>query len=60
MARIYIFVFITLFYLQRPKPLMWERIKYTDRFSFVNQSQVIHVVVDDILDSELSKDAEFW
>ena len=39
---------------------MWERIKYTDRFSFVNQSQVIHVVVDDILDSELSKDAEFW
>ena len=48
------------FYSQRPKPLMWERIKYTDRFSFVNQSQVLHVVVDDILDSELSKDAEFW
>ena len=39
---------------------MWERIKYTERFSFVNQSQIHHVVVDDILDSELSKTKEFW
>ena len=31
------------------KPLMWERLKYTHRFSFVNDSKIWHVVVDDRL-----------
>ena len=25
---------------QKRKPLMWERLKFTERFSFVNQSKV--------------------
>ena len=29
-----------------PKPLMWERLKMTPRFSFVTSSQVIHIIVD--------------
>ena len=34
--------------LQHPKPLMWERLKWTERFSFVTSSQVQHVVADDL------------
>ena len=37
---------------QRPKPLMWERQKFTERFQFVNKSKLVHIVVDDQLDSE--------
>ena len=29
---------------------MWERLKFTERFNFVNQSKVRHVVVDDAVD----------
>ena len=29
------------------KPLIWERLKFTERFSFVNPTKVDHVVVDD-------------
>ena len=36
---------------QVQKPLMWERLKLTPRFSFVNTSRVIHVVVDDAMSS---------
>ena len=28
---------------------MWERLKWTERFSFVNRSQVQHVVADDLV-----------
>ena len=44
---------------QAPKPLMWERLKYTERFKFVNQSKVVHIIVDDIIDSEKAKD-DMW
>ena len=27
---------------------MWERLKWTERFSFMNRSQVQHVVADDL------------
>ena len=33
---------------QHSKPLMWERLKWTERFSFVNRSLVQHVVADDL------------
>jgi hypothetical protein len=33
---------------------MWERLKFTERFSFVNQSKVKHVVVDDVVDMEMA------
>ena len=29
------------------KPLVWDRLKFTQRFSFVNATKVDHVVVDD-------------
>ena len=28
------------FFLQKPKPLMWERLKFTERFKFVNTTKV--------------------
>jgi len=31
----------------RSKPLLWERLKFSERFSFVNLSKVLHVVVDE-------------
>ena len=34
---------------QHSKPLMWERLKWTERFSFVNRSLVQHVVADDLV-----------
>ena len=30
------------------KPLIWERLKFTERFSFVNATKVDHVIVDDL------------
>ena len=30
------------------KPLIWERLKFTERFSFLNATKVDHVVVDDL------------
>ena len=42
---------------QKPKPLLWERLKFSDRFSFVNLSKVCHVVMDEgLLDPELVKE----
>ena len=34
------------------KPLMWERLRMLPRFSFVNTSKVVHVVMDDVIDME--------
>ena len=31
---------------------MWERLRTTSRFSFVNISKVVHVVMDDVIDME--------
>ena len=31
---------------------MWERLKMTERFSFVNRSQVLHVVADDLVSED--------
>ena len=30
------------------KPLVWDKLKFTERFNFLNLSKVIHIVVDDI------------
>ena len=37
---------------QHPKPLMWERLKWTERFRFVTRSQVQHVVTDDMFSAD--------
>ena len=29
------------------KPLLWETVRLGERFSFVNTSKLVHVVVDD-------------
>ena len=29
------------------KPLLWETVRLDERFSFVNPSKLVHVVVDD-------------
>ena len=34
------------------KPLLWERLKTMSRFSFVNTSKVVHVVMDDVIDMD--------
>ena len=34
---------------------MWERLKFTERFSFVNYSKVVHVVVDDQGDKDAAE-----
>ena len=32
---------------QLTKPLLWESVRLEERFSFVNSSKLVHVVVDD-------------
>ena len=39
-------------FLQTQKPLVWEKVKFSDRFSFVNTSKVVHVVADDSLNKK--------
>ena len=46
-------------YLQTPKPLMWEKVKFSDRFSFVNTSKVVHIVADDSLDTKKWQEFEW-
>ena len=38
---------------------MWERIRRMQRFSFVNTSKVVHVVMDDVIDREMMK-KDIW
>ena len=39
---------------------MWERLKYQDRFKFVQtQRKVMHVVVDDIIDPAKARE-DMW
>ena len=38
---------VTIHLLQTPKPLMWELVKFTERFQFVDSSKVVHVVADE-------------
>ena len=32
------------------KPLLWDTVRLEERFSFVNFSKLVHVVVDDPID----------
>ena len=36
-------------FLQERKPLIWERLRATERFSFVNGSKIVHVVMDEVI-----------
>jgi len=44
----------------KPKPLMWERLKFTERFQFVNSTKVAHIVVDDRLRSRRAEDEQWF
>ena len=44
-------IYIT-YSLQTTKPLVWEMVKFTERFDFVNTSKVVHVVADDGITKE--------
>ena len=39
--------FVSLAMFQSRKPLLWERLKWTKRFEFVDKEKVIHVIGDD-------------
>ena len=34
---------------QTTKPLIWERLKNTKRFGFLEKNKVIHIVADDLM-----------
>ena len=43
------------------KPLLWERLKFSPRFSFIDRAKVEHVVVDDrVMNSGLARVEEWW
>ena len=39
---------------------MWERVLGSDRFSFVNQSKIVHVVMDDVIDRDTLHQDEWY
>ena len=39
--------YLNSFEFQMAKPLLWETVRLDERFSFVNSSKLVHVVVDD-------------
>ena len=38
--------------MQQAKPLVWERLKFTERFQFVDQRKVEHIVADDLISED--------
>ena len=38
---------------------MWERLKFTERFSFVDEKKVVHIVADDHGNTDAAK-YEIW
>ena len=45
----------------KTKPLLWERLKFSPRFSFIDRAKVEHVVVDDrVMNSGLARVEEWW
>lgn len=39
---------------QEPKPLVWESVKFSKRFDFVNPDKIMHVVANDERNAEWS------
>ena len=46
--------------LQKPKPVVWERVKKEERFNFVNSSKLEHVVVGRQLVEESKIQSDMW
>ena len=42
------------------KPLMWERLKFSERFNFANTSKVVHVVADPSQEDREAAAAQPW
>ena len=40
--------------------MLWERLGRSDRFSFVNQSKIVHVVMDDVIDEDKLVEDEWY
>ena len=47
-------------FLQERKPLMWERVRATERFSFVNESKIVHVVMDEVVNLERVRSDQWY
>ena len=47
-------------FLQERKPLIWERLRSTERFSFLNESKIVHVVMDEIIDLKRVKSDQWY
>ena len=45
---------------QVEKPLMWDEVKATERFSFLDDDKVVHVVVDDVDAMNQDKSKNIW
>ena len=45
---------------QVEKPLMWDEVKATERFSFLDDDKVVHVVVDDVDAVRQDKSKNIW
>ena len=45
---------------QTKKPLMWERLKYEERFQFVPAGLVVHVIVDHLGDDLDKNGKTYW
>ena len=39
---------------------MWDRVKSTERFRFVNKSKIVHVVVDDVDVTRQQEEHKIW
>ena len=47
-------------FLQERKPLIWERLRSTERFNFVNASKIVHVVMDEVINLERVKSDQWY
>ena len=47
-------------FLQERKPLIWERLRSTERFSFVNTSKIVHVVMDEVINLERVRSSQWY
>ena len=39
---------------------MWERVRATERFSFVNESKIVHVVMDEVVNLERVRSDQWY
>ena len=40
--------------------MLWERLTFSDRFEFVDQKKIVHVVMDDVVDRKKIESEEWY